>query len=292
MNRRLKEVILRVLSAVVALPIYFAAIILDNGNSIGILIISLIITLISLYEFYLISQNGGIVPFKAAGMTAAVFINITMYLYAFGKNLGFMRQVGNMDVRFLLLIMTLLLTIVSIIQLFKRPLQGGIAAMGATLLGLALIVFPFTHIILLKSLKDGVYYIILMNITVMLNDIAAYFGGVFLGRHKIGFAVSPNKSWEGYCFGMLFSVLSMVIFNQFCISVLNRNLFSTVEAILAGIIISLSASIGDLIESAVKRDGGIKDSGSIIPGHGGMWDVFDAIIFSMPLYFYYLVIRG
>lgn len=292
MNSRLKDVLLRVLSAVVALPIYFAAIILDWGNSVTILLLALIISVVALHEFYLICENVGIMPFKVLGIAAAVGINVIMYFYAFGKNLGFMRSAGGMDVRFILALMTLLMTLVSILHLFDRPLKGGIASIGATFLGLALIVFPFSHTILLKSMKDGVYYILLMNITVMLNDVAAYFGGVLCGKHKVGFAVSPNKSWEGYCFGLLFSVLSMVILNQFCISVLNRQLLSMIEAVLAGIIISLSATIGDLIESAVKRDGNIKDSGSLVPGHGGAWDVFDAIIFSTPLFYYYLVLRG
>ena len=68
--------------------------------------------------------------------------------------------------------------------------------------------------------------------------------------------------------------------------------FGILEAALVGIGLSLLGHLGDLVESAVKRDGSIKDSGSIIPGHGGMWDVFDALIFSMPFYYYYLVLKG
>ena len=64
------------------------------------------------------------------------------------------------------------------------------------------------------------------------------------------------------------------------------------ECTILGIVISILANVGDLIESAVKRDGGFKDSGSIIPGHGGMWDVFDATIFALPLFYYYLVFKG
>jgi len=62
--------------------------------------------------------------------------------------------------------------------------------------------------------------------------------------------------------------------------------------VLLGVALSVLGNLGDLIESAVKRDGSIKDSGSIIPGHGGMWDVFDALIFSMPLFYYYLMLKG
>jgi len=141
-------------------------------------------------------------------------------------------------------------------------------------------------------LKDGLYYILILNITVMANDSAAYFGGVLFGRHKTKFEVSPNKSWEGYFSGLLFSILAMIIINQVFASFFGRELFGMIEAAIIGIVISFLANTGDLVESTVKRDGSIKDSGSIIPGHGGMWDVFDAMIFSMPVFYYYLILKG
>ena len=121
----------------------------------------------------------------------------------------------------------------------------------------------------MKALTDGVYYIIILNVVVMLNDTVAYFGGVLFGKHKTGFPVSPNKSWEGYFSGLLFSVLSMVITNQVYRSFFGKGLFAMVEAVFLGIALSVLGNLGDLVESAVKRDGAIKDSGSIIPGHGG-----------------------
>lgn len=291
MNKRLKETLIRIASALVALPIYFFAIATDVLYSLPVLLITLLITLFCLYEFYLISEHAGTKPFKAAGITAAVFINIIMYLYSYGKVLGFSRF-WNVDARFIMFIIIALAAVISVLQLFKRPIQGGIFSMGATILGLVLIVIPFSHIILMKSLKDGLFYILLLNVTVMLNDVAAYFGGVLFGKHKINFPVSPNKSWEGYCFAMLFSVLSMILFSQFLLLFYSRDLLSVFEAAMAGVLISLGAGIGDLIESSVKRDGGIKDSGSIVPGHGGMWDVFDAMIFTTPLFYYYLICKG
>lgn len=291
MNQRLKETLIRIASALVALPVYFFAVITDYVYSLPILCVSLVISLICLYEFYKISENSGAKPFIAVGLITAALVNILMYFYGYGKVLGF-SGFSNMNGKFIFLILVLFISAISVIQVFRRPLQGGIYSLAVTVLGLLLIVIPFSHIILMKFLRDGIYYILLLNITVILNDVAAYFGGVFLGKHKIGFPVSPNKSWEGYCFALLFSVLSMIIFNQFCLSFFNRELFTMVEAAIAGILISIGAGVGDLIESAVKRDGGIKDSGSIVPGHGGMWDVFDAMIFTMPLFYYYLIFKG
>jgi len=288
MNSRLRETLIRIASALVALPVYFLAIITDVMYSLPILLISILITLICLYEFYLIAEHAGTKPFKAVGMAAAVLLNVLMYLYSYGKILGVSSFRGT-SFHYIIFIITIFVAIICILHLFKRPIQGGIFAISATILGLVLIVIPFAHIILMKSLRDGVFYIMLLNITVILNDVAAYFGGVLLGKHKINFPVSPNKSWEGYCFALFFCVLSTVLFSQFCLIFYSRNLFSLQEAVIAGILISLSAAIGDLVESAVKRDSGIKDSGSIVPGHGGMWDVFDAMIFTMPLFYYYIV---
>ena len=288
MNSRLREMLIRIASAIIALPVYFFAIITDALYSLPILLISLLITLVCLYEFYLIAEHAGAKPFKTAGMVTAASLNILIYLYGYGKVLGFSRF-GDMNFQYILFVIIIFITVICILHLFKRPIQGGIFAISATLLGLVLIVIPFAHIILMKSLRDGVFYIMLINITVMLNDVAAYFGGVLFGKHKINFPVSPNKSWEGYCFALFFCVLSTLLFSQFCLIFYGRNLFSLHEAVIAGILISLSAAIGDLVESAAKRDSGIKDSGSIVPGHGGMWDVFDAMIFTMPLFYYYIV---
>ncbi len=126
----------------------------------------------------------------------------------------------------------------------------------------------------------------------MVNDSAAYFGGVLLGRHKTGFEVSPNKSWEGYFSGILFSIITVTIYNEALITFFSKKLFSTFEATAIGIVLALLGNIGDLAESSVKRDANIKDSGTIIPGHGGMWDVFDALILTFPVFYYYLKIRG
>jgi phosphatidate cytidylyltransferase len=177
--------------------------------------------------------------------------------------------VGTMDARFILALLVLFYVIISVVQLFKRPIHGSIYSLAVTVLGVVIIVIPFSHIILMKALKDGIFYIMILNITVMLNDVAAYFGGILFGKHKTNFPVSPNKSWEGYFFGLLFSVLSMIIVNQFYISFFNRTLFSMVEAVIVGMFISLSVSLGDLVESLIKRDGAIKDSGSIFPVTGG-----------------------
>ena len=288
-----KNTLIRVLSAVVALPVYVFTIVTDLGQAIPILICSLIVTLACLYEYYCLTERGEEgSPFMKTGMAFAVVINIVMYLFAFGKLYGYSRYISIFDARVVMFVMTLFLSVILVLQLFTRPLKGAAYSLGVTLFGLAYIVFSFSHIILMKALVNGVYYIIILNVVVMLNDTFALFGGILFGKHKTGFPVSPNKSWEGYFSGLLFSVLAMVITNQVFISFFERNLFGIIEAVILGIVLSVAGNLGDLVESAIKRDGSTKDSGSIIPGHGGMWDVFDALIFSYPLFYYYLILKG
>jgi phosphatidate cytidylyltransferase len=215
-----------------------------------------------------------------------------MYLFAYGRLYGYSRYIPVFDARVVMGVLALFLSVILALQLFTRPLKGAAYSLGVTLFGLVYIVFSFSHIILMKSLVNGVYYIVILNIVVMLNDSFALFGGVLFGKHKTGFPVSPNKSWEGYFSGLLFSVLAMVITNQVFISFFDKNLFGMVESVILGIALSVLGNLGDLVESAVKRDGSTKDSGSIIPGHGGMWDVFDALIFTYPLFYYYLILKG
>ncbi len=293
MSDRMKETLLRIASALVALPIYFYAIFTDSFKAVPILIVSMIVSTICLYEFYMIAEReDGERAIVAPGMVMSVMINLVMYIFAFGKVQGLSRYLGLFDARLIMGITVLFIAAALIYNLFKRPLKGSIYSLSITVFGVIFIVLFFSHIILLKALKDGFLYIFILNVAVMMNDVAAYFGGVLFGKHKTGFEVSPNKSWEGYFSGLLFSVISMIITNQIYISFFGRDLFSLIEAALVGIAISVLANLGDLIESAVKRDGSIKDSGSIIPGHGGMWDVFDALVFTMPVFYYYLVLKG
>ncbi len=280
-----KATMMRVLSAAVALPLYVFTIVTDLAQSLPILACSLIITLACLWEYYSITDRGDEGrAFVVPGMIAAVAVNVVMYLFAFGKILGYSRYIAPFDARIIMGGVALFLSIIIALQLFTRPLRGASYSMGVTLFGLVFIVFSFSHIIRLKSLVNGVYYVIILNIAVMLNDTFAYVGGVLFGRHKTGFPVSPNKSWEGYFSGLLFTIIGMVITNEVYAVFFGVQLFGMVEAVLLGIALSVLGNLGDLVESAVKRDGSIKDSGSIIPGHGGMWDVFDAMIFSLPLF--------
>ncbi|MCW9094553.1 MAG: phosphatidate cytidylyltransferase, partial [Ignavibacteriaceae bacterium] len=108
-------------------------------------------------------------------------------------------------------------------------------------------------------------------------------GGTALGKHKLFPRVSPNKSWEGAIFGFIFSVLTMILAQLIALDFL-----SLFNVVVIGIIIGIVGPIGDLVESLLKRDSAVKDSSSFIPGHGGFFDRFDSLLFSVPVIWMYL----
>jgi len=276
----------RILSAVVALPVYIFGIYTNVFYSLPVLIVSTVISLVCLHEYYQIaSRSDEERPMQIAGLVAGGLVNVLMYLYAFGGT-SFVRR---FDARVLMALVAVFIMAILTFQVFRRPIRGGVYSLAVTVFGVIYIVLFFSHLILLKGLNNGFYYILILNVVVMLNDTGAYFGGVYFGKHKTNFAVSPNKSWEGYFSGLLFSVISMIVTTQLIHIIAGVRLFEMIEAALLGIALSVLGHVGDLVESAIKRDGAIKDSGSIIPGHGGMWDVFDALVFTTPLFYYYIV---
>ena len=115
-----------------------------------------------------------------------------------------------------------------------------------------------------------------------LNDIGAYFSGTWLGRHKMIPSISPNKSWEGWAGGFVASLGGGAVFG------LLLDDLTSVDGLMLAVIASLLAPLGDLSESLVKREIGIKDSGALLPGHGGMLDRIDAIVFAAPAAALYL----
>jgi phosphatidate cytidylyltransferase len=138
--------------------------------------------------------------------------------------------------------------------------------------------------VLTAGLKTwGGYFIFSVFVTIWICDSAAYFAGRAFGKRKLFERVSPNKTWEGAIAGFLFSIITMVAAKFLVIQFL-----SIYHAIAIGIIIGIFGQIGDLCQSLLKRDSGIKDSSALIPGHGGFFDRFDSIIFVSPLIYLYV----
>ena len=156
--------------------------------------------------------------------------------------------------------------------------QSTTVAVAATVLGAAWVGLGLGSLILLRDLEgDGRLALITLLLTVFVADTFAYIGGRLVGRHKLAPAISPGKTLEGFLFGVAGGILTTwLALNDEPIAIVGW------ESFLLGGVIVLAAVAGDLFESMVKRDLGVKDSGRVLLGHGGVLDRVDSIVFAGP----------
>jgi len=184
----------------------------------------------------------------------------------------------------------ILILLLLMIELFRN--KGSVVKnLGATFLGILYIGLFSSALIAIREFYSndndlyirGGYLIISILATIWVCDSAAFFGGTAFGKHKLFPRISPNKSLEGALFGFVFAILTMLLAKLVVLDFL-----SWTNVIVLGIIIGIIGQLGDLVESSIKRDSGVKDSSSIIPGHGGIFDRFDSLLFSAPAVWIYL----
>ncbi|MDI6704217.1 MAG: phosphatidate cytidylyltransferase [bacterium] len=149
--------------------------------------------------------------------------------------------------------------------------------------GIIYIGFMLSHLILLRRLENGQRFLLFLFLVTWMTDIFAYLIGIVCGRHKFILSVSPNKSLEGTIGGGIIAILTSILVKSFFLQSL-----SLVHCLILGSILGIFTQLGDLAESLIKRDVGVKDSGDLIPGHGGVLDVFDSLIFTSPIMYYYV----
>lgn len=186
----------------------------------------------------------------------------------------------------------------------RADLSSGYPAAAASVFGFACIAIPMALLVGLRQQAAGAIYVIYTLLVVWAGDIFAYFIGKGLGRHRMSPAVSPKKTWEGAVASILASVIVGTLWFQHAPAIsaallkaglIERRdgIFSAQQVppllvlIVLSAVVNLAAQLGDLAESLVKRGAGVKDSGSILPGHGGMLDRIDAMLFAVPVVWAY-----
>ena len=173
-------------------------------------------------------------------------------------------------------------------MVLKGETEGFIKSAGILHWAVMLTVFSVSHIAYLLALPEknplagGIGLVLYLLFMTQFNDVSQYLWGKLLGKRKIIPKVSPNKTWEGFIGG----VFTITLVAGLVAPLLTP--LSIVEGFVAGLIISLSGFIGDVVISSVKRDLNIKDSGQLIPGHGGILDRMDSLIYTAPLFFHYI----
>lgn len=276
MSPTLKNLVQRALSGAVYLVVLIGALF---AGRIPFGLVFLLITLLALYEFYGIALASGAAPFVVPSMTAGGLIYGLSYLVA----------ASVLPTRMLILIVPLFLFLFVIALYSLRP--DVIRNAAVSLLGVVYVVFPFAAMNFLAFPEaDGQGYthriILGILILVWLNDTGAYLVGITFGRHRLFERISPKKSWEG-AIGAAVITLGVSWWMVDLTGILSRE-----QWIILALIASVFGVFGDLTESLFKRSVNIKDSGTLIPGHGGVLDRVDSILFVMPLALCYLVITG
>lgn len=167
----------------------------------------------------------------------------------------------------------------------SKELAGVTNQIGIGVLGIVYIAFSISHLVLLRYLDKGNLWIIFLFLVIIANDTFAYYMGRRFGRRKLSPLISPKKTIEGSVSGLAGGIIIAAMFQQIF---LTKVLLG--EAVLLAIFMGIAGQLSDLFESLIKRSADVKDSGSILPGHGGVLDRIDSLIFPIPALYYYLII--
>jgi phosphatidate cytidylyltransferase len=178
-----------------------------------------------------------------------------------------------------------LVAVLSIPLLAKMPLHESLKEAAITMSGLLYIGLTLSYLVTIRLLPQGEWLLFFLLLVTWAGDTGAYYVGTLCGQHAIAPRISPKKTIEGLVGGLLGALMIAYLARWWFLSD-----FSAVDCIVLAILLTLTGLWGDLAESAIKRSVGIKDSGGLLPGHGGMLDRLDSLLFAGPAFYYYVTL--
>jgi phosphatidate cytidylyltransferase len=296
----------RVATAAVLIPVVLALVLL--GPRWLLAIVAGVVALLALREYLDIVEAHGYRPLRRAVMLLLAVLLLGLAASAFGWEVAFTDS-ADATSRWLRILAAAAGTLQSTalyvgplvllgLAMRQDDLKQALPVAASSALGLVYIGIPFTAVVGMHSFR-GAYFTVFLLVIVWAGDIAAYYVGRRWGRRKLAPRISPNKTWEGATASVVAATFLGVLLHQYWASTVDW-LFSVgtvlvqqpeshpiwLAAVFA-IVGNIAAQFGDLAESALKRGAGLKDSGSILPGHGGMLDRIDALLFAAPLLYFY-----
>jgi len=234
--------------------------------------------LLAAFEFYRMVTASKIAPLTCFGLIWTLLFILSPHL-----NYDFLTQS--------LLTSGVMLSLIWL--LLRRQKEESFIGWGWTMAGILYIGWLLSYLVALRGLDDGRNWVLLALFATFGSDTAAFFIGRALGRHRLTPSISPGKTWEGAIGGIFGAIIVSLLFTLPTLFTLPNSLylqdFSYWQAILLGLLVSIFGQLGDLVESLLKRNMEVKDSGKLLPGHGGFLDRIDSIVFAGIVVYYYVI---
>jgi phosphatidate cytidylyltransferase len=275
----------RILTAAILIPAVVGVV--WWGPSSVVAVLATAVVLLTLLEFFALGERAGMHGYRIWTGLCAVAIYFTQW-YATAQQAhdlaGGLRIVRESEfAQFFsteIILFIFILGATAIVLFGRKPVEESFRALAVSAAAMLFLVLPFSSVIRIHSAPDGRKLLLFTLVLVWVGDTLAYFVGRSIGRFRMTPHLSPKKTWEGAIANLLGSVMVAVIAQRWMEIPLRHLIFMAALANIAG-------QMGDLLESAYKRSAGVKDSGTLLPGHGGMLDRIDALILAAPVVWYY-----
>ena len=281
MSDKLKNLLVRTLSGAVLLLVVVGALLWSKWSA-GALFA--VIMLGGLVEFYRLCRKRGVEPMYSVGVATSV----ALFALTFAVFSQWGTPATDNTARIVLgaLLYVMLIVPTTFVCELWRKSPTPIENMATTFMGIIYVALPMAGILFIPQLLVGEWsaWAMLAFISIIwVNDVFAYLVGVTIGKHRLCERISPKKSWEGFFGGLVGAVGVSVLFGH----LFGGNLLVWGGL---GLVMALSGVAGDLVESLMKREADVKDSGKMMPGHGGFLDRFDALLLAVPFALFYLIV--
>jgi len=285
--------LVRIATAAAMIPLVVALVWLAPPSLLAA--VAAVVALLALAEFLDLGERIGARAFRkwtmacAAGLFYAQYSVGLIETHGMGWGVSILRYSGEATVSVETVFLIFLFGAAAIGAATRRPLHDVLPAMSLSAAGLLFIALPLSYLVRLNEIESAGRQLVLFTLCLIwVGDMMAYFVGHFFGRVSLAPALSPKKTWEGAVGNFVGSLLVAVVFSHW------MQADALTLLVIAGLA-NIAGQLGDLIESAYKRGAAVKDSSSLLPGHGGMLDRIDSLIFASPVVwalYQWLVIRG
>jgi phosphatidate cytidylyltransferase len=289
----------RIATAVVLIPIVLALIL--RAPLPVLAVVAALVALLTIYEFFKLTESYGVEP-----MTLPTYLFTALFFMALGVSTS--GETPLLSTGKFLITLAFAAAVAPFIFLTRamrgENLSTGYPASAASVFAFTYIALPMGMLVQIRQQWAGAFYLLYLLFVVWAGDIFAYFVGKSIGRHLMAPRISPKKTWEGTAASIVAGIAVGWLMFHYSLPISSTllrwglierrdGLFGLEQpamapVILLTIVLNVAAQLGDLVESLIKRGAGVKDSGAILPGHGGMLDRIDALLFAAPVLWFYM----